>query len=247
MQTWNRIPLIIIATIILTVAYQKHSSKTLFPGLLSSPQNSPTIDSSDSGLVEEQFEAISKVLNTIEKGRATLQLIEAYQINMRFEAGNGSRFIPPSNEIVIDSNIEPISAVLILVHEVTHARYYHEGLAANINLLNRPVYTQMKIDEEVMAVINSIEVTMELAESGVNVAELRHALYFPYRQAHGAAVRAAKSDYSGLDDGTLHQIGRTAGRTTVEQAFLTGEVVTSTTQQSYSEYWGSIWDQNVAG
>jgi hypothetical protein len=88
---------------------------------------------------------------------------------------------------------------------------------------------------------------MELSESGVIVANLHHVLYYPYRQAYGAAVRAAKVDYPGSDEDTLQNIGREAGRTAVRQALLHDQVITSTTQQSYVEYWGSMWDKNVRG
>ena len=247
MQSWNRIPIIIMAAIILTFAYRNHSSNTVFPTLFSNPQQATGEDSPDSGLDQKRFEEISRILSMIEKGQSTLDLIEAYQINMRFEAGKGSRFIPPSNEIIIDSSFEPFSTALILVHEMTHARYYHEGLAADIKVLDRQAYTQMKIEEEMAAVINSTEATKELSENGVNVANLQHALYYPYRQAYGSAVRAARSDYPGLDEDTLQSIGRAAGRTIVQQAFLNGQVVTSTTQQSYTAYWGSIWDQAHVG
>jgi hypothetical protein len=235
------------ATIILTVAYQHHSSNTVFPTLFSNPQKATGEDSPVSGLDLARFEEISMVLSMSGKGQSTLQLVEAYQIRVRFEPGNGSRFIPNRNEIVIDSRAEKFSAALTLVHEVTHARYYHEGLTADINLLNRQEYTQMKIEEEMMAVINRIEATKQLSESGVIVANLRHVLYYPYRQAYGAAVRAAKVDYPGSDEDTLQNIGREAGRTAVRQALLHDQVITSTTQQSYVEYWGSMWDKNVRG
>jgi hypothetical protein len=247
MQFWKRIPIIIMATIILTVACQNHSSKTTFPTLFSTPQNGTGEDNPVSGLDLARFEEISRVLSMSEKGQSALQLVEAYQIRVRFEPGNGSRFIPNRNEIVIDSRAGKFSAALTMVHEVTHARYYHKGLTADINLLNRQVYTQMKIEEEMMAVIDRIEATKQLSESGVIVANLRHVLYYPYRQAYGAAVRAAKVDYPGSDEDTLQNIGRAAGQTAVRQALLHDQVLTSTTEQSYVAYWGSIWDQNIRG
>jgi len=132
MQFWKRIPIIIMATIILTVACQNHSTKTTFPTSFSTPQNGTGEDSPVSGLDLARFEEISRVLSMSEKGQSALQLVEAYQIRVRFEPGNGSRFIPNRNEIVIDSRAGKFSAALTMVHEVTHARYYHEGLTADI-------------------------------------------------------------------------------------------------------------------
>ncbi len=247
MQSKKRIPIIIImATIILSVACQRQQTNKVMPAPSANPQNSAGEKSPELLSVQDQgrFDEISKVLTTIESGKSALQQIEAYQVDVRFEPGEGSRFLPSSNEIVIDSGFGDFTAALILVHETTHARYYHEGLTADIKLLNRQSYIQMKTEEEMAAAINSIAATKEFWESGVRVANLHQALYYPYQQAYGSAVRSAKSEHPGLDEVSLQNIGHTAGRATVRWAFLNGQVVTSITQQTYPEYWGSVWDQS---
>jgi hypothetical protein len=246
MQSKKRVSIIIImATIILSVACQRQQTNTVVPVPSANAQNTAGEESPEllSDQDQERFEGISKVLNMIESGKSALQQIEAYQIGVRFEPGGGSRFFPSRNEIVLDSRFGKFTAALILVHEATHARYYHEGLAADIKLLNRQAYTQMKTEEEMAAAINSIAATKELWESGLKVANLHQALYYPYQQAYGSAVRSAKSEYPGMDEISLQNIGHAAGRETVRWAFLNGQVVTSITQQSYLEYWGSVWDQ----
>lgn len=247
MQSRTRLPITIIIAIILAIAYQYYTANTFFPTLIYNPPNKNMDTTPDSGQNLARFEEISRILSMSDRGESALQLIETYRINLRFEPGNGSRFLPHSNEIVINSKAGRFSAALTLVHEATHARYYHEGMAADIKLLSRQAYTEMKMEEELMAVMNRIEATEELSENGVVVSNLPHVLYYPYRQAYGSAVRAVKNDDPGLDEDTLQNIGCTAGRTAVQQALLQGQVLTSNTQQSYPEYWGSMWDKNRTG
>jgi len=196
----------------------------------------------NTGLDDVRFEAISEVLAMIESGRSTLSLIEAYEISVVFEAGEGSRFNPNTNQIVIDSNNKRFSAALILIHEVTHARYYHEGSVADVHLDGRQAYAHKKVEEEMVAVVSNIEAKMELAEVGVDTSDVQSALYYTYRQAYGPAIRAAKWDAPGSDEETLREYGREAGRSAVLEALLNGEALTSNTQESYRDYWGSEWD-----
>jgi hypothetical protein len=178
----------------------------------------------------------------IETGEKTLNLIEKYDVRVGFERGRGSRFLPSQNEIIIDTRHGYFSAAIILVHEAMHARYIHEGLAADITVDDRHAYVQKKIDEEIQAMAASIEATSELREAGVDIANLRPFLYYAYKQAYGSAFRAAKHDYPGMEDEDLRNIGRTAGQKAILEGVLDGQIVTSINQQTYLEYWGSIWD-----
>ena len=92
------------------VAQQEAASDSL-----STESTSPTTRP-DSGLDDERFEEISEVLTMIETGRTTLSLIEAYEIGIEFESGEGSRFNPNTNQITVDSNVERKAAALILIH-----------------------------------------------------------------------------------------------------------------------------------
>lgn len=255
MQSRLKLFFILFASIFLVAACQYPSSKTVSVVQFATSQHE-TINDSDfvqSDLIQparsigaeaetDHLEEIGQVLRMIETGRTTLQLIERYEIGINFELGNGSRFRPSRNEIVIDSKLGRFSAALILVHEVTHARFFHEGVVADVTMHSRQTYVQQKTEEEMNAMAASIEATMELWEAGVDVVNVRPAFYYPYRQAYGSAVRAAKHDYPGLDEVTLRSIGRAAGQSTLLEALLSGEVVTSVSQETYAEYWGSVWD-----
>jgi hypothetical protein len=209
----------------------------------------PIAQSSQFGVVgaeedHERFERINKVLSMIETGQSTLRLVADYEINVRFEAGKGSRFNRQKNEIVIDSTLGHFSAALSLVHEVTHARYFHEGMAADIGSLSRQKYVQMKLDEEISAVVTRNEATMELSEKGVDVSRLRHSIYYPHQQAVRSAIRKARYENPGLNEETLQNIGRAAGREMVREVLVSGQAVRSTNKQSYLEHWQSHWDES---
>ena len=199
------------------------------------------------GADQERFNEIREVLNLMATGQEALALVEQYGIAIRFEAGTGSYFNPTTNQIVVDSNHEPVRAALTLVHETTHARYRHEGSAADITADGRQEYVEIKVTEEVEAVVKSIEAKMELEAAGPDVAELRYTLEYPYRMAHEDATAVALSEHPGLDKQALESIGRSAGQQAVFAGFMDGKTWTPHTKQSYPDYYGEAWDKaNVA-
>lgn len=252
MRFSRRILIVLFAAISLTIAVLNPSVKKAYSAQITSFQQEAAdvdnasqagqIEGSVSSFDQDHFADISNVLNMVETGQKALQLIDKYQISVVFESGKGSGFYPYRNEIIIDSNFGKFSAAIVLVHEVTHARLFHEGLAASPALYDRPSYVQMRLEEETQAMVASIEATSELWEAGVDISNLHPSLYYPYKQAYGAAVRAAEYDNPGLDDEALQVIGRAAGQKAVLEAVLDGQVVTAATHQTYLEYWGSVWD-----
>lgn len=252
MQSRYQVYMFLLAAILLAGACQKPSSKEVYPAPFSTYQHSIANAGHSIQITEfdgvgysvdlEYLAGIDEVLSMTEAGRTTWRLIDKYEVALHFELGAGSRFYPGKNEIVIDSRLGRFSAALVLIHEVTHARYYHERLTAEATILSRQAYVQQKMEEEVDAMLTSIEATIELYEAGVEVRNIRPSLYYPYRQAYGSAFRAAKFDNHGLSDATLQRIGRTAGRSAVLGAVLDGQVLTSISGQTYTEYYGSLWD-----
>jgi hypothetical protein len=252
MRCKRRLLAISIASLLLTTAFLMPSFRKLYPAQSAASRReaanenrSPLSVRRESRLDRERFEEIRQVLNMIEKGQAALQLIDAYEVGVGFEYGEGSGFYPYRNQIVIDSRFGKFSAALKLIHEATHARYFHEGLAADIALHDRGTYVQLKMEEELDAMVTGIEATSELWEAGVDISKLRPFYYYPYKHAHGSAFRAAKHDHPELDAEALHYIGRAAGESVVLEFLYGGQVVTSLTRQTYLEYWGSVWDAKM--
>jgi hypothetical protein len=208
-----------------------------------------TIDSqlliiTDPALDNVRFEEIADLLNKIDTGGSTLSLINQYDIGVQYTSERGSRFNPNTNQIFINRNNDPVIASLILVHEVTHARYLHEGSAADITTDSRETYVTKKVQEEAAAVVNSIEAKMELEAAGVDTSGGQTTLEIPYRQAYEMAIMAASAADAGLDDDSAQTIGRTVARQTTFDALINGKAVTSNTRQTYPFYWGADWDKH---
>jgi hypothetical protein len=252
MRPKRRLLAISIATLFLTTAFLMPSFRKLYPAQSAASQReaandnrsplSAHLEGHESRPDQERFEEISQVLSMIAKGQSALQLIDTYEVGVGFEYGEGSGFYPHRNRIVIDSRFGKFSAALKLIHEATHARYFHEGLAADVALHDRDAYVEMKMEEELAAMVATIEATSELWEAGVDISNLRPFYYYPYKQAYGSAYRAAKHDHPELDAEVLHDIGRAAGNSVVLDVLYGGQVVSSLTQQTYLEYWGTVWD-----
>lgn len=248
----RRLLAISIATLFLTTAFLMPSFQKVYPVQSTASQReaahenrSPLpahLEGHEPRPDQERFEEISQVLSMIETGQATLHLIDKHEIGVAFEPGVASAFYPRRNEIVIGSGIGKLTAALRMVHEVTHARLHHEGLATSVTLPDRQLYVQMKMEEELTAMVTAIEATSELWEVGVDISGIRPSYYYPYKQAYASAYRVAKFDFPGSADATLHNIGRAAGRSVVSEALYDGQIVTSLTRQTYLEYWGTVWD-----
>lgn len=211
--------------------------------LTTTDQNSPSGLRPFSEFDRQRFDEISAVLNQIATGRTALSLVEKYDIGIYFEAGGGSYFNPNTNEIVLEANHEPVRAALSLVHEVTHARYLHEGSTADILADDRQTYIEKKVGEEVAGVVKSIEAKMELEAAGVDVSELWYTLEYPYRTARETAIENARANEPDSSDASLEAIGREAGRQAVFEGFMNGKTWTSVTKESYPNYYGGDWDR----
>jgi len=193
-------------------------------------------------LDRDRIEEISQVLSKIEIGRGTLRFIQEYKVLVSFEPAHGTRFYPYRNEIVIDTRQGKFTAAISLIHEATHARYFHERMGDDEMTGGRHEFVHQKLEEEMNAIVTSIEATSTLWETGVDITAFVPPMYFPYKQAYGTAYRAAKSDYPGLDDQVLDKIGRIAGQNAVSKALINGTLVTSVNEKPYPDYWGLVWD-----
>jgi hypothetical protein len=192
----------------------------------------------------DRFDEIEGLLNRIETGQATLSLINQYDIVVQFTSERGSRFNPNTNQIYINRSHDPVMAALILVHEVTHARFLHEGTAADFKMDGRETYVAKKVQEEATAAVGSIEAKMELEAAGLDTSGQKTALEIPYRQAYEMAIRGVSAGTSGDDDDLAQTNGRTAARQSIFDALMTGKAITSTTKQTYPMYWGEDWDKH---
>lgn len=248
MQKLRYLTIAIFLTVLVGLTVTRQDTRTVYAtNQADLYEQAPVEQTAEAGKIDgaadqSRMDGIGAVLAMIPTGRETLSVLEYYQISVRFDTGHGSRFYKERNEVVIDSSQGDFSAALSLVHEVTHARYFHEGLTASSVDDDRHTYVQMKIEEEISAVESQVKAVSELSETGVDVSRLHHVLYYAYRQAAGQASRIARYENPGLGESNLKEIGQDAGREAISQAINSGAFVRSTDGQSYSEYWGSVWD-----
>ena len=192
-----------------------------------------------------RVEAIRAILETTPSGRRALALKEEYDVEVRAgRSGGGSFYDSSSNSMSIDPDESNESAALTFVHEMNHARYFHEGIGADAASQTREEYVNGMVEEEAEGTVRSIETKIELEGTDIDVSGTTFPLETEYRQAHRAAVDAARAEDPERSDADLQRIGRAAGKQRVTQGFTNGEVVTSTTpQKPYPQYYGEYWDE----
>jgi hypothetical protein len=197
---------------------------------------------------DESLNQIQAILSQIPTGQQALAMGEQHQVQVSFASGKGTFYLASRNTIVIDSQHQPMRAALSFVHEVNHARFWHEGLRADISSLSVEEYARLRVLEEAEGVARSIEAKMELQAAGVDVGNLYYPLEPAYREASREARTAAIARERGLPETELVQIGRAAGLAAVIQSFMDGRVLTSHTLEPYTDFYGHCWEKaDVAG
>ena len=142
-------------------------------------------------------------------------------------AGGGSWADRGTRTIVLDSNLRntPKTATQALAHEVGHARYAYRP-----DFSSRSAYVNGALADEGAATLKNIQVQREIIANGepdIGIAG---------SAANHAAYEAAYEQY--LKDGN-----EVAARQSIGAIFGTGET-TSTTGQTYADYYGGWYDKN---
>ncbi len=191
----------------------------------------------------ETFQPVRAVLERIPSGESALALMDQYQVGLKFQSGKGTYYLASSNTIVIDNGAGAMRAALSFVHEINHAKYWHQGLRADINSLPQEEYARLRVEEEAEGVVKSIEAKMEFQRAGLDVSELSYPLEAVYREAAQRARNAATIQDWGISEAELAQIGRAAGTAAVFEGFMDGKVWTSHTLEPYTDFYGQCWDK----
>lgn len=187
---------------------------------------------------------ITNVLVQIEIGRQALAIAEIYEVEIQFEDSPGAVYRSYNNTMIIDINYSPERAALSFIHEMAHARYYHEGLRPDINLTGRENYISARLGEEAEATALSIEAKTEMAKAGLNVDGIGYPMEKHYHEARTAAEKTAFMGERTIPATELTAIGQEAGLERMLAAFTDGEVWTSRTNKPYPDYYGQCWDQS---
>jgi hypothetical protein len=154
-----------------------------------------------------------------------LQALEAAGWTISPQTGGGSYASSSTKSIVIDTNgASPEYIVQTIAHEVGHARYN-----GPTDTSSRAAYVDSRLSNEGAATLNNIKVQREILRNGgpdIGIAG---------QPANHAAYNAAYDSY--LITGDV-----TAARAQIGAIFGNGET-TSTTNQSYNDYYGSSYDR----
>lgn len=188
----------------------------------------------------DKLKEMKALLKSSATGVAAVKDLEAQKLPVTFANGGGSYW--NGAQIVIDRGRSTDEAALSLVHELVHARAHLSGTSGQLRKQARADYVNTLLSEEVRGTVDAIRAKNELAASGKNVTGTR-ALENAYNAAYKLAVDRARKANPQATAAELTTAGEQAGNDRVMKGFLDGEVVTSTTGQTYSEYYGKAWDQ----
>ncbi|WP_258726597.1 hypothetical protein [Cellulomonas sp. NS3] len=178
-------------------------------------------------------ETVQTLLAT-ERGRQTLQWLADHGIPVVFDSVAGGAWWDGTSVTLGTGYDDPVQAALTILHEANHARYDREGRSVgdDIGDLPRDEYVGGMLDEETDGVVQEVLGARELRDTGtevpVSAAESR------YGAAYDAAIAAGRSRAQAED----------AGFAAVREMFTDGTFVTSTTGESYEDYYGDSWEDN---
>ncbi|GIG38337.1 hypothetical protein [Cellulomonas phragmiteti] len=184
----------------------------------------------DGVTIPEGLDPDSETVRTLlltERGREMLQWLADNGIEVR-DSSSGSYW--DGQHVYVDTGNTPLETVRTLVHEANHARSDADGSSPDVHGDSRDDYVNGMLDEETRGVVDEIVAARELEDQGVSMpTDISDDTYW---DAYDAAVTAGRSE----------QQARDAAFAAVRDLFTDGTFVTSTTGDTYEDYYGSAWD-----
>lgn len=198
---------------------------------------------------------VRKVLMRTPTGRWANDILNRYNVEVRYESDGGSYYIPTVNQIHVSTSKggskpkgerspedvrSPESLAVILVHEANHVEYEHTGRVPP-RTVPRDKYLKSRVREEAEGTAREVEQVYELRPLGVKVgAGIAEDIYDRgYHRARRQAIERGEK----LTEAELHEIGRKGAVDALEEAFHAGRFRTSNTGETYPDYYGKYWDQ----
>ncbi|WP_052667322.1 DUF6782 family putative metallopeptidase [Nitriliruptor alkaliphilus] len=179
---------------------------------------------------------VRDLLGDSEIGREALALLDELGITPEYEPGGGSYFVPSQNRIVLDSNLTPEQLAAILVHEALHAERSNTGQSPDIDG-PRDAYVDGMIAEETDAVVRQVQANQQIQARNPEVPDT--VLQGVYERAYDEAVAALGDDAT---EAQRRAAGEAAAEQAIRDAFENGDVVASTTGDTYPDLYGGYWD-----
>ncbi|MEU5880331.1 hypothetical protein [Spirillospora sp. NPDC047279] len=201
------------------------------------PSPSPTRQPSD----QEETEA---VLGETQLGRDALRWVRENGVRVVYRAGGGSYYSSGENTFYIDTNQSPEERANTFVHEVNHAQSPDFPDADD---MEKDEFVRRSIDEETEGTVEAILNNQQLQRARGPGQVPDTLLQGEYQDAYDKAIRdenaaRARNQRPPLTPEQERELGQRAGTDRVRQAFQNGEVITSTDQKPYSDYYGDQWE-----
>jgi hypothetical protein len=199
---------------------------------------------------QRRLRQIELLLRRSALGRLSLNERARWGIHLRLTPhGRGSYYDGRTNTIYIDRRMGRRDRALTFVHEMVHANYdeTHQTATRSADSLSRRTYIDRMLREEARACVRAIRAELELEAAHADNPNTASELAWTYREASRAAIEFARRTDRLLTPDELQKIGREAGAEAVLDAFRSGDVRTSTTNQPYTVYYGRAWDQANRG
>lgn len=186
---------------------------------------------------------LKAVLKKTAYGTTAVKRKDKYKVAVGFQAGGGSYFDPSINKTMIDNTSSLANQATVFVHEMNHAWYFHENKGADIVSLGRAAYVDAMLGEETTGTVAQIRNDTQQANNKVKGAGRSLGdTNVNYWKAYNAALKKAKKDHPKWTPKQWTKAADAAGWKRVRESFGNGEVITSTTGETYEVYYGNAWD-----
>jgi hypothetical protein len=169
-------------------------------------------------------------------------------VSVIYRRGGGTYYTDDDSKkaIYIDTTETAVGRANAYVHEVNHARNHG---TPDIKTTERQAYIDASIDEEVTGQIAAIKNNQQLQRArGDNPPVPNHRLQQDYEAGYTSAIRLANRQRAQkgqppLTEDEARRAGEAGGRRQVRNAFVNGEVLTSTSRETYPKFYGKAWDE----
>jgi hypothetical protein len=184
---------------------------------------------------------ISQALQSTPEGQHALALDQQFGVKLHIgQPGAGSGYQRKTNTVTLEPGRSAEQIQKSYIHEMTHARYHHEGRTADLGTLPLDEYVEKMLEEEAEAEGNAIRHHLRM-----NREEPPTHLEKEYVHAYEQGVAHLKNRDPHATPLLLHEAGQKQARARLVEAFKSGEVLTSTTQESYQQYYEKLWHKQI--
>lgn len=193
---------------------------------------------------DEALEKVEGILRKTPAGREALE--KAEELGVEFELsspGDGTWYDPVTNKMYVDPSTNQDLAAQSYVHELTHAKQHANGRFPDPSSTTRDEYVEKSLECEAEALVAEFEYEKErwLLDT-VMGSEAERAYWKAYR----SKTKELEVSSPEMSEDDRHKLAYEAGKEQVLEHYRDGSLRTSTTGQSYVEYYGEAWDRRNA-